>query len=84
MEPNVYSAQWFVTFLEPIPATQTDLDVSAIETRLPLGAFSRILDLCCGPGRHAVRLAALGYRVTGIDRDQDAVAEERNDQYSYP
>ena len=27
-----------------------------------------ILDLCCGPGRFAIPLARLGYRVTGVDR----------------
>lgn len=27
-----------------------------------------VLDLCCGPGRHAVELARVGYRVTGVDR----------------
>jgi SAM-dependent methyltransferase len=27
----------------------------------------RILDACCGVGRHAVELAARGYRVTGVD-----------------
>ena len=27
-----------------------------------------VLDLCCGPGRHAVELARRGYRVTGVDR----------------
>lgn len=77
-EPNVYSAQWFATFLEPLPTAYTDLDVSAIQTRLPLGAFTRILDLCCGPGRHAARLAALGYHVTGIDRDRDAIVLARD------
>jgi len=72
--PNVYSAQWFATFLEPLPTEYTDLDISAIQARLPVDDFSRILDLCCGPGRHAARLATLGYRVTGIDRDPDAIA----------
>jgi SAM-dependent methyltransferase len=27
-----------------------------------------VLDLCCGPGRHAVPLAGRGARVTGVDR----------------
>jgi len=29
---------------------------------------SAVLDLCCGPGRHAVPLARRGMRVTGVDR----------------
>lgn len=29
---------------------------------------SHILDLCCGPGRHALELARRGYGVTGVDR----------------
>jgi len=29
-----------------------------------------VLDLCCGPGRHAVALARRGFRVTGVDRTQ--------------
>jgi SAM-dependent methyltransferase len=27
-----------------------------------------VLDLCCGPGRHAVEFARRGFRVTGVDR----------------
>jgi SAM-dependent methyltransferase len=27
-----------------------------------------LLDLCCGPGRHAVEFARCGFRVTGVDR----------------
>ncbi|SPE30071.1 Methyltransferase type 11 [Candidatus Sulfopaludibacter sp. SbA6] len=27
-----------------------------------------VLDLCCGPGRHAVELARRGFAVTGVDR----------------
>lgn len=31
---------------------------------------TRVLDLACGEGRHAVAAAELGARVTGIDRDE--------------
>ena len=37
---------------------------------LAIPAGSRILDLCCGPGRHALALARMGHRVTGVDRTQ--------------
>ena len=45
--------------------------------RLPHGA--RVLDVGCGPGRHAVRLAQSGLAVTGVDVSQsflDIAAEE--------
>lgn len=29
-----------------------------------------VLDLCCGPGRHAVALARRGFDVTGVDRSE--------------
>ena len=35
---------------------------------LHLRPGARILDLCCGQGRHSVPLARAGYRVTGLDR----------------
>ena len=37
---------------------------------LGLGAGARVLDTCCGVGRHAVELHDLGFRVTGVDRLQ--------------
>ena len=30
-----------------------------------------VLDLCCGTGEHAIRMARLGYAVTGVDQSQD-------------
>ncbi len=52
--------------------------VAQIETLLALEPGGRVLDLCCGPGRHTLELARRGYRVTGVDRTRhflDACAE---------
>lgn len=45
----------------------SDRQVGFLTRELDLTAPLRILDLACGFGRHANRLAALGHEVTGID-----------------
>jgi len=37
----------------------------------------RVLDLACGTGRHAVRLAEEGYQVTGVDINGESLASAR-------
>ncbi len=71
---NEYTLQWFDVFLETMPSELTAAEVNAIEERLPRPEFQRILDICCGPGRHAGPLATRGYEVTGIDRDATAIS----------
>jgi SAM-dependent methyltransferase len=53
-------------------------------TGIPPGG--RVLDMCCGPGRHAIEFARRGYRVTGVDITEpylkaarDSAAAERLD-----
>lgn len=43
-------------------------DVAAILSGLDLPPRAAVLDLCCGPGAHALAMAAHGYHVTGVDR----------------
>ena len=38
---------------------------------------ARVLDLCCGPGRHSLELARRGYLVTGVDRTVAYVEQAR-------
>ncbi|MEA2646630.1 MAG: hypothetical protein QOE92_1713 [Chloroflexota bacterium] len=38
---------------------------------------ARVLDLCCGPGRHSVELAKRGYKVTGVDLDPRYLEQAR-------
>ncbi|MBW4081106.1 class I SAM-dependent methyltransferase [Paenibacillus sp. S150] len=42
---------------------------------LPKGA--RVLDLCCGMGRHSLALAEAGYEVTGVDLSEALLREAR-------
>jgi SAM-dependent methyltransferase len=42
--------------------------------RYETAATTRVLDLGCGTGGHAIPLAARGYDVTGIDRSSDMIA----------
>ncbi|MGG1517029.1 class I SAM-dependent methyltransferase [Paenibacillus oryzisoli] len=43
--------------------------------RLPQQA--KVLDLCCGMGRHSLNLAALGFDVTGLDLSEALLKEAR-------
>lgn len=49
-------------------------EVRAVGRLLGLKAPASILDLCCGAGRHALGLAALGHRVTGLDWSKDLLS----------
>lgn len=44
-------------------------DVDGVVKLLGIGPGARVLDLCCGPGRHAAELARRGYSVVGVDRN---------------
>jgi SAM-dependent methyltransferase len=46
---------------------------------LQVAPGSRILDLCCGNGRHARALAAPGHRVAGLDLSRDLLRAARGD-----
>lgn len=52
-------------------------EVDALLRLVPAAAGARVLDLCCGPGRHSLELARRGFRVTGVDRTSAFLAEAR-------
>lgn len=58
---------------------RAEADVGFLESKLDLAADDRVLDVPCGHGRHANRLAERGYRVTGLDRSDPFLTRARDD-----
>jgi len=75
--PNSYSPRWFDSFHASIPEERTAREVAFICDCAPLPDFQNVLDVCCGMGRHARALAARGYVVTGMERDELALTRAR-------
>ncbi|WP_068783155.1 class I SAM-dependent methyltransferase [Paenibacillus phocaensis] len=44
---------------------------------LHLASGAKVLDLCCGMGRHSLALAEAGYKVTGVDLSEVLLREAR-------
>ena len=73
---TLFERDWYDLFAKGGPsypdedgayARRDDAEAAFIERALGLPAAGDILDLCCGFGRHSVRLAQRGHRVTGVD-----------------
>lgn len=75
MEPTQFSSDWYAIFLARIPPQHTEAETAFIARHLPLASHPHVLDVCCGPGRHANVLAQRGYRVLGVDTNAAAVAQ---------
>lgn len=76
-EVNEYSSTWFELFLNGGDPPQTQREVDYLARVLPLPGFQRVLDICCGTGRHSRALGRLGYEATGLDRDEQALNRAR-------
>ncbi len=53
--------------------------VDWVQNILPVDDYSRVLDLGCGRGRHALNLAECGYAVTGVDLSGAAIDQARRE-----
>ena len=64
---------------ESLTDEATEKEVRTLVSVLGLDRPIKILDLACGYGRHANRLAALGHQVTGLDLTDGFLEIARND-----
>jgi len=76
-EPNAYSHRWFELFHIGIGEARTIQEAAFVCRCAPLPDFRKLVDVCCGMGRHARALSGQGYSVIGIDRDTYAIAKAR-------
>ena len=68
--------EWPITFFDEgylkiyqpqITAERNRAETDFIAAALDLPRGARVLDLACGPGRHAIGMAQRGHQVTGVD-----------------
>lgn len=79
------SREWFKTFFKnpfynpasPAAVVSAPREARFILKQLKLKKGAAVLDLCCGPGRHAVELARHGLAVTGYDFSSQYLEEAR-------
>lgn len=64
--------------VSPAFIARTRVELAFVRRVLKLRPGTRLLDVCCGVGRHAVPLAAAGVRVTGLDYSPVYLAEARS------
>ncbi len=79
-------AEWFSTWFDSPyyhllysdrDQREADSFIDALVTYLHPKPNSRLLDLACGKGRHAVYLSAKGFDVTGVDLSVESIAHAR-------
>lgn len=75
---------WYQNFFHGLPQlawkaaqteAQTQLDLELLVDTLNFGPGDQVLDVFCGYGRHALPLARLGARVTGVDISPEYITE---------
>ena len=61
----------------PASLERATVEVDGILSLTSVAPTARVLDLCCGVGRHALELARRGFSVTGVDRTASFLDQAR-------
>ena len=52
--------------------------INLIQRNVPVPTDSKVLDVCCGAGRHSIEFARRGYDVTGFDLSAYLIGQAKN------
>jgi len=74
-DPAIY----FRFYEAALTPERSQREVDALCMWLQLNATADVLDLACGHGRHAIRMAQRGHRVTGVDASAAFLDRARRD-----
>ncbi len=81
-----YDPEWYRSFFGQdyldvyghlLTKENSEAEAEFVIWALDLKPGDRVLDLCCGPGRHAIPLARAGLEVTGLDMSEEYLAQAR-------
>ena len=81
-----YAPDWYRSFFGKdyldvyghlLTEENSEAEAEFVIRALDLKPGDRVLDLCCGTGRHAVPLARAGLKVTGLDMSEEYLAHGR-------
>lgn len=83
LDPKPWYADWFgrdyVAVYAHRDANEAVRQINLVEKVLRPAQGARVLDLCCGSGRHSIELAKRGYRVCGTDLSAELLDRARTD-----
>jgi SAM-dependent methyltransferase len=70
---------WRELYPYMFPPSRFEAAASEVDSVLQLAKIpkGKVLDLCCGPGRHSVEFARRGFKVTGVDASTFLLARAR-------
>ena len=75
---TLFGETYLLTDADVLGEQNTRAEVEALIDALGLAPKARILDLCCGQGRHALEMARRGFtRVSGLDQSAYLIGEAR-------
>jgi len=69
--PDYFGDEYLQLYQFPAERTEPEVAFLVAELRQRVATDAKVLDLACGQGRHAVGLAQAGFRVTGLDYQQN-------------